>query len=184
MREPVFRAVSYTHLKKTIQFLTLIVNAYTPLSLSQITFLMGYREMPMEMLTIMYELGCLLDLKRTETGTKIRLANETFRQHLRENYADVMQAQLSDWIQMILVQGSKELDNGASADLYKNEGAIYLYEMCIRDSKYAPTILFIDEIDAIGKNRQSAGDSNSRADILNALLTEMSGFKTTGESQV
>lgn len=62
------------------------------------------------MLTIMYELGCLLDLKRTETGTKIRLANETFRQHLRENYADVMQAQLSDWIQMILVQGSKELD--------------------------------------------------------------------------
>lgn len=81
----------------------------------------------MEMLTIMYELGCLLDLKRTETGTKIRLANETFRQHLRENYADVMQAQLSDWIQMILVQGSKELDNGASADLYKNEGAIYLY---------------------------------------------------------
>ena len=113
--------------KKTIQFLTLIVNAYTPLSLSQITFLMGYREMPMEMLTIMYELGCLLDLKRTETGTKIRLANETFRQHLRENYADVMQAQLSDWIQMILVQGSKELDNGASADLYKNEGAIYLY---------------------------------------------------------
>lgn len=50
--------------------------------------------------------------------------------------------------------------------------------------KYAPTILFIDEIDAIGKNRQSAGDSNSRADILNALLTEMSGFKTTGESRV
>lgn len=46
---------------------------------------------------------------------------------MRENYADVMQAQLSDWIQMILVQGSKELDNGASADLYKNEGAIYLY---------------------------------------------------------
>lgn len=113
--------------KKTIQFLTLIVNAYTPLSLSQITFLMGYREMPMEMLTIMYELGCLLDLKRTETGTKIRLANETFRQHLRDNYADVMQVQLSDWIQMILVQGSKGLDNGTSADLYKHEGAIYLY---------------------------------------------------------
>lgn len=43
--------------KKTIQFLTLIVNAYTPLSLSQITFLMGYREMPMEMLTIMYDWG-------------------------------------------------------------------------------------------------------------------------------
>lgn len=113
--------------EKVVQFLTLIVNAYAPLSLEQVTFLMGYREIPMELLTIMNDLGCLLDLKRTENGTKIRLANETFRQHLRKEYSAIMQAQLSDWIALILVQGNKGLDNGVSADLYRNEGAIYLY---------------------------------------------------------
>ena len=67
---------------------------------------------------------------------------------------------------------------------YVGEGPEAIHALFRTARKYAPTILFIDEIDAIGKNRQSAGDSNSRADILNALLTEMSGFKTTGESQV
>ena len=67
---------------------------------------------------------------------------------------------------------------------YVGEGPEAIHALFRTARKYAPTILFIDEIDAIGKNRQSTGDSNSRADILNALLTEMSGFKTTGESQV
>lgn len=67
---------------------------------------------------------------------------------------------------------------------YVGEGPEAIHALFRTARKYAPTILFIDEIDAIGKNRQSAGDSNSRADILNALLTEMSGFKTTGESRV
>lgn len=67
---------------------------------------------------------------------------------------------------------------------YVGEGPEAIHALFRTARKYAPMILFIDEIDAIGKNRQSAGDSNSRADILNALLTEMSGFKTTGESQV
>ena len=67
---------------------------------------------------------------------------------------------------------------------YVGEGPEAIHALFRTARKYAPTILFIDEIDAIGKNRQSAGDSSSRADILNALLTEMSGFKTTGESQV
>ena len=67
---------------------------------------------------------------------------------------------------------------------YVGEGPEAIHALFRTARKYAPTILFIDEIDAIGKNRQSAGDSNSRADILNALLTEMSGFKTTGERQI
>ena len=67
---------------------------------------------------------------------------------------------------------------------YVGEGPEAIHALFRTARKYAPTILFIDEIDAIGKNRQSAGDNNSRADILNALLTEMSGFKTTGENQV
>ena len=44
--------------------------------------------------------------------------------------------------------------------------------------KYAPSVLFIDEIDAIGKDRNSGSGNESAADILTAFLTEMDGFKT------
>ena len=47
---------------------------------------------------------------------------------------------------------------------YVGEGPEAIHALFRTARKYAPTILFIDEIDAIGKNRQSAGDSNSRAD--------------------
>lgn len=40
--------------------------------------------------------------------------------------------------------------------------------------KYAPAILFIDEIDAVGMKREY---SNAPNPVLNALLTEMDGFK-------
>ncbi|MBR2296583.1 MAG: AAA family ATPase, partial [Clostridia bacterium] len=41
--------------------------------------------------------------------------------------------------------------------------------------KYAPSILFVDEIDAIGKNRNV---TDAYSSILTAFLTEMDGFKT------
>lgn len=43
--------------------------------------------------------------------------------------------------------------------------------------KYAPAILFIDEIDAIGGRRAGTESHDGRQEILNALLTEMDGFK-------
>lgn len=112
---------------KAVRFLTLIVNAYTPLSLEQVTFLMGYQETPIELITIMYDLGCLLDLKRTEQGTRIRLANETFRQELQKRYTSEMRRQLEEWIDLILMLGNHAMDRNVSTELYHDEGAIYLY---------------------------------------------------------
>ncbi len=47
--------------------------------------------------------------------------------------------------------------------------------------KYAPAILFIDEIDAVGMER---GYSNLPNPVLNALLIEMDGFKKTDDKPV
>lgn len=47
--------------------------------------------------------------------------------------------------------------------------------------KYAPAILFIDEIDAIGMKREYSNVPNP---ILNALLTEMDGFKKVDSKPV
>lgn len=47
--------------------------------------------------------------------------------------------------------------------------------------KYAPAILFIDEIDAIGVKREY---SNLPNPVLNALLTEMDGFNKTDSKPV
>lgn len=49
--------------------------------------------------------------------------------------------------------------------------------------RYAPSIIFIDEIDAIGKERTGEGNSVTER-ILNALLTEMDGFSVDVERPV
>ena len=59
---------------------------------------------------------------------------------------------------------------------YVGEGPEAVHDLFRTARKYAPSILFIDEIDAIGKNR--ADDEHNRSgDILTAFLTEMDGFK-------
>jgi cell division protease FtsH len=52
--------------------------------------------------------------------------------------------------------------------------------------RYAPAIIFIDEIDSIGKRREGArGGSDSAAEqTLNALLVEMDGFSTNKTNPV
>lgn len=44
--------------------------------------------------------------------------------------------------------------------------------------KYAPAILFIDEIDIIAKNRMGGYSNSSTNEAVNALLNEMDGFST------
>jgi ATP-dependent Zn protease len=46
--------------------------------------------------------------------------------------------------------------------------------------RYAPAILFIDEIDSIGSRELIAGDANSvyQTDVINALLEQIQGFDT------
>jgi len=49
-----------------------------------------------------------------------------------------------------------------------------------RARKYAPAIIFIDEIDAIGRKRHSNGQGDSNL-VVNTLLTEMDGFNKADE---
>lgn len=60
-----------------------------------------------------------------------------------------------------------------SADELMQGGSTFVHQQFRVARKYAPAVLFIDEIDAIGINRAYNGANAT----LNALLTEMDGFK-------
>ncbi len=59
---------------------------------------------------------------------------------------------------------------------YVGDGPEAVHRIFNLARKYAPSILFIDEIDAIAKDRSTAGNGSS--DVLTAFLTEMDGFNT------
>ena len=59
---------------------------------------------------------------------------------------------------------------------YVGEGSEAVHALFRRARKYAPAILFIDEIDAIAKERKG-GDHSGSEDTLTAFLAEMDGFK-------
>ena len=69
---------------------------------------------------------------------------------------------------------------------WQGSGPENVRALCERARRYAPAIIFIDEIDAIGKKREGMrGGSDSAAEqTLNALLVEMDGFQGGGESPV
>ena len=68
-----------------------------------------------------------------------------------------------------------------SASELLNGGTAKVQEEFRIARKYAPAILFIDEIDAIGINREY---SNAPNPVLNALLTEMDGFISRDDKPV
>ena len=61
--------------------------------------------------------------------------------------------------------------------MWQGSGPQNIRDLFERARRYAPAIVFIDEIDAIGKVRTgSAGGAQATENTLNALLTEMDGF--------
>lgn len=60
---------------------------------------------------------------------------------------------------------------------YVGEGPEKVHELFRTARKYAPSILFVDEIDAIAKERRGGENSKSAEETLTAFLTEMDGFK-------
>jgi ATP-dependent Zn protease len=62
--------------------------------------------------------------------------------------------------------------------LNTGSGPKAIRDLFARARKYAPSIIFIDEIDFIGKQRGSGNNSHINEETLNALLTEMDGFST------
>lgn len=69
---------------------------------------------------------------------------------------------------------------------YVGEGSEALHKIFKTARKYAPTILFIDEIEAIAKERRGNDDGHGSAaeDTLTSLLTEMDGFSTDSTKPV
>ena len=63
-------------------------------------------------------------------------------------------------------------------ELYVGVGASRVRELFERAKKNAPAIIFVDEIDAVGRHRGSGigGGNDERKQTLNQLLVEMDGF--------
>lgn len=66
-------------------------------------------------------------------------------------------------------------------ELYVGVGASRVRDLFKQASAMAPCIIFIDEIDAIGRSRDSryGGGDSEREQTLNQLLSEMDGFDTS-----
>lgn len=72
-------------------------------------------------------------------------------------------------------------------ELFVGVGSARVRDLFEQAKKQAPCIVFIDELDAIGKSRSSAGfygGNDEREQTLNQLLTEMDGFDATGATVI
>ncbi len=65
-------------------------------------------------------------------------------------------------------------------EMFVGVGASRVRDLFEKSKKFAPSIIFIDEIDAVGRYRGAGigGGHDEREQTLNALLSEMDGFET------
>ena len=71
------------------------------------------------------------------------------------------------------------LSGSAFVEMYVGVGASRVRDLFKQAQQMAPCILFIDEIDAIGKSRDNQmGSNDEREQTLNQLLAEMDGFES------
>lgn len=75
-------------------------------------------------------------------------------------------------------------EGGQFVKKYAGEGQQAVHDLFATARKYAPAIVFIDEIDAIGRPRGGGEDSSAHIEVLNALLTEMDGFRNESRERV
>jgi cell division protease FtsH len=69
-------------------------------------------------------------------------------------------------------------------EVFVGVGASRVRDLFAQARKYAPSIIFIDEIDAVGRQRSGGGfggGNDEREQTLNQLLTEMDGFEVDKE---
>lgn len=73
------------------------------------------------------------------------------------------------------------LSGSAFVEMYVGVGASRVRDLFKQAQQMAPCIIFIDEIDAIGKSRDSryGGGNDEREQTLNQLLAEMDGFDSS-----
>jgi cell division protease FtsH len=73
-------------------------------------------------------------------------------------------------------------------ELFVGTGAARVRDLFDQAKKQAPCIIFIDELDAIGKSRSSggtqSGSNDEREQTLNQLLTEMDGFNASDSTVI
>lgn len=67
---------------------------------------------------------------------------------------------------------------------YQGSGAEAVRKLFNRARKYAPAIIFIDEIDTIGRQRTGESNTAGAEAALNALLAEMDGIRTDSKKPV
>ena len=71
------------------------------------------------------------------------------------------------------------LSGSAFVEMYVGVGASRVQDLFKQAQQMAPCIIFIDEIDAIGKSRDNQmGSNDEREQTLNQLLAEMDGFES------
>jgi cell division protease FtsH len=73
------------------------------------------------------------------------------------------------------------LSGSEFVEMFVGVGASRVRDLFEQAAKHAPCIIFIDEIDAIGKSRdgQMIGGNDEREQTLNQLLSEMDGFDSS-----